>query len=223
MKLTHVLWENEPGADLVFNLRPLNTLDSGFSERGGWAVLNRLRAVDKWIFALVMPPPSLALAGIGLIGRLPAKRGMRAAPGGERQRAVQPATRLRDATGGAQGDFLVCDRPPEPFDKDMVAPRALAIHADRNLGVLQGREKGDGGELAALIRVQNLRPTMPSQGFAQRLQARLRLQRNREPPRKHLAAEPVDDRHQIHEPTRHGHIGDVHCPDLVRLGDGQLP
>ena len=38
-------------------------MESLGTERGGWAVLNRLRAVDKWISALVMPPPSLALAG----------------------------------------------------------------------------------------------------------------------------------------------------------------
>ena len=64
---------------------------------------------------------------------------------------------------------------------------------------------------------------MPSQGFAQRLHARLRLQRHREPPREPLAAEPVDNRHQIHKPPCHGHIGDVHRPDLVRRGDSQLP
>ena len=74
---------------------------------------------------------------------------MRAAAVVECHIAVQPATRLRDATVGAQVDFLVCDRPPEPFDKDIVAPRALAVHAHRDLGVLQGRENGDGGELAA--------------------------------------------------------------------------
>ena len=75
---------------------------------------------------------------------------MRAAPVVECHIAVQPATRLRDASVGTQVDFLVFDRPPEPFDKDIVAPRALAVHANRDLGVLQGREKGDGGELAAL-------------------------------------------------------------------------
>ena len=75
---------------------------------------------------------------------------MRSAPVVECHIAVQPAMRLRDATGGAQIDFLVFDRPPEPFDKDIVAPRALAVHANRDLGVLQGREKGNGGERAAL-------------------------------------------------------------------------
>ena len=139
---------------------------------------------------------------------------MWSAPVVERQITTKTATRLRDASVGPEIDFLVFDRPPEPFDKDIVAPRALAVHAHRDLGVLQGREKGDGGELAALIRVHDFRPPMPSQGFAQRLHARRRLQRNREPPREHLAAEPVDDRHQIHKPPRHGYIRDVHC----RLG-----
>ena len=31
--------------------------------RGGSISLNSLQAVDKWLSALVMPPPSLALAG----------------------------------------------------------------------------------------------------------------------------------------------------------------
>ena len=64
--------------------------------------------------------------------------------------------------GRPGGRLPVCDRPPEPFDKDIVAPRALAVHAHRDLGVLQGREKGDGGERAALIRVHDFRPTMPA-------------------------------------------------------------
>ena len=32
-------------------------------KRGGSISLNSLQAVDKWLSALVMPPPSLALAG----------------------------------------------------------------------------------------------------------------------------------------------------------------
>ena len=63
----------------------------------------------------------------------------------ECQIAAKTATRLRDTSVGPEVDFLVFDRPPEPFDKDIVAPRALAVHANRDLGVLQGREKGDGG------------------------------------------------------------------------------
>ena len=129
---------------------------------------------------------------------------MRAAPVVEHQLATKTATRFRDASVGAQVDFLVCDRPPEPFDNDVVAPRGLAVHADRNLGVLHGRQKGDGGERAALIGVQALGGAIPSQRFAQRRHARPRLQRHRELPREHLAAEPVNDRHLIHDPRAMG-------------------
>src|SRR5665213_1678313 len=38
---------------------------------------------------------------------------------------------LGDAVIGLQIDFLVFDRAPEPFDEDVVAPGALAVHADR--------------------------------------------------------------------------------------------
>ena len=148
---------------------------------------------------------------------------MRSAPIIEGQIAVQPAPRLRDTAIGPEVDFLIFDRPPQPFDHDIVAPRALAVHANRDLGRLQGHQKGPRGELAALIRVHDLWRAMPRQGVAERFHARLRLERNREPPGEHLAAEPVDDRHQIHEPPGHGHIRDVHRPHVVRAGDGQLP
>ena len=148
---------------------------------------------------------------------------MRSAPIVDGQIAVQTDPLLRDTAIGTQIDFLVLDRLPQPFDHDIVAPRTLAVHANRDLNLLQGREKSHRGELAALIRVHDLRLAMPRQGVAQRLHARPRLQRNREPSGKHLAAEPVADRHQIHEPTGHGHIRDVDRPHVVRSGDGQMP
>ena len=45
--------------------------------------------------------------------------------------------RLADAVIGAQINLLVFDRFPEPLDEDVVAPRALAVHADRDLVVDQ--------------------------------------------------------------------------------------
>ena len=36
-----------------------------------------------------------------------------------------------DASVGPQVDFLVFDRPPESFDKDIVAPRSLAVLCGR--------------------------------------------------------------------------------------------
>ena len=82
---------------------------------------------------------------------------MRSAPIVEGQIAVQAPPRLRDTALGLEVAFLIFDRPSEPFDHDMVARRALAVHTHHDLGLLQGRAKGDGGELAALIRVHDLR------------------------------------------------------------------
>ncbi len=44
---------------------------------------------------------------------------------------------------GAQIDLLVFDRSPEPFDEDVVPPRALAVHADLDVGVLQRLDEVD--------------------------------------------------------------------------------
>ena len=40
---------------------------------------------------------------------------------------------VRHAVVGVQIDLLVLHRPPEPFDEHVVPPRALAVHADRDL------------------------------------------------------------------------------------------
>jgi hypothetical protein len=39
--------------------------------------------------------------------------------------------------GGLQTHLLVLDAPPQPFDDDVVAPAAFAVHADRNVVVLE--------------------------------------------------------------------------------------
>ena len=68
----------------------------------------------------------------------------------ERQIARQTFAGCRYAVVGAQVDFLVFDRPPEPFDEDVVPPRAFPVHADLDVGVLQRLDEVDGRELAAL-------------------------------------------------------------------------
>ena len=83
----------------------------------------------------------------------------------ECQIAAKTATRLRDTSIGTEVDFLIFDRPPEPFDENIVAPRALAVHADRDLGGLQRLEKGHRGELAALIRVHYVNGIKGGAGF----------------------------------------------------------
>ena len=56
---------------------------------------------------------------------------------------------LGDAVIGLEIDFLVFDRAPEPFDEDVVAPGAFAVHADRDSVVGQQAGEGGAGELAA--------------------------------------------------------------------------
>ncbi len=141
----------------------------------------------------------------------------------EDQISAQALSGRRHAVVGAQVDFLVFDRPPQAFDEDVVAPCALAIHADLDAGVLQRLDEVDGGELRSLIRVHNLGFAVFPHRLAQRFKARPGLQRDRQAPGQHLAAEPVDDSNEIDEAAPHGDIGDVHRPDLIRLGYRQLP
>ena len=50
---------------------------------------------------------------------------------------IQVATDLRASLGdsfiGSQIDLLVFERPPQPLDKDVVAPGPTAIHAEGDL------------------------------------------------------------------------------------------
>ena len=70
---------------------------------------------------------------------------------------------------GAQVDLLVFDRPPEPLDEDVVTPGALAVHADRDTRVEEHAGEGGAGELAALIRVEDLGLAMVGESFFQGL------------------------------------------------------
>ena len=136
--------------------------------------------------------------------------------------AADRGARLGNAGIGAQVDFLVLDRPPEALDEDVVAPGALAIHADGDLGGGQDCDEADGGELAALVGVEDARPAMPGQSFLERLDAEIRAQCDRQPPGEDLAAVPVDDGREIDEAARHRYVGDVHRPDLVWPGHRQV-
>src|SRR5258708_2279128 len=69
-----------------------------------------------------------------------------------------PADRsARFADVGPQIDLLVFDRAPEPLNEDVVAPRAPAIHADRD-GVVEERAgEVDAGELAwSVLKISGL-------------------------------------------------------------------
>jgi len=130
--------------------------------------------------------------------------------------------RLADAVVGFQIDLLVFDAAPRPLDEHVVAPGTFAVHADGDFCIEQHTGEVDAGELAALIRVEYLRLAVLRQGFLQRLDAKIRLHRDRHAMRKHPPGRPVDDRRQIDEAPRHRDVGDVHRPDMVGLFDLQL-
>jgi hypothetical protein len=58
-----------------------------------------------------------------------------------------------------------------------------------------------------------------SQGILQRLDTERRLHRDRQSPRQHAAAEPIEHDRQIDKATRHRDVRDVHRPHLVRPRD----
>ena len=74
-------------------------------------------------------------------------------------------------------DLLVLDAFPESFDKDVVTPAALAIHADPDSVILQQPGEIAAGELATLIGVEDIRLAETRDGFADRLQTEIRGQR----------------------------------------------
>jgi len=65
--------------------------------------------------------------------------------------------------------FLVLQRAPETFDEHIVSPGTTAIHADFGVSALDGIYKLRAGELAALIRVDDLRSPVYFDGFDQSL------------------------------------------------------
>lgn len=68
----------------------------------------------------------------------------------EVQIPANPSAGLRDAGVSPKVDLLVFDGPPQTLDEDVVAPCALAIHADLDLAGGQHLDEVGERELAAL-------------------------------------------------------------------------
>ncbi len=63
--------------------------------------------------------------------------------------------------------------------------------------------------LTGVVAIRDRRTTSPVSGLSST------LQRDRHPPGKDTAGEPVDDSGKIDEATRYRDVGDVHRPDLI--------
>src|SRR3972149_10052220 len=110
------------------------------------------------------------------------------------EREVPPQATLQGGDGGVvpEVDLLVLPGSPQSLKEDVIQRAAAPIHAHANAGGLHGVRELLGGELRALISVEDLRPTL-LQGVVERLQAEGAIERVRESPSEHIAAEPVED------------------------------
>src|SRR5450756_2308206 len=131
------------------------------------------------------------------------------------QIAADRSAGLADVVVGLEINLLVFNAAPQPFDEHVVPPCSLAVHADGDLVFDQHASECRAGELAALIRVEDLRLPMASESVLNGLEAERRRQRDRYPPRQHATAKPIEYSRQIDEAARHRDVSDVHCPHLV--------
>src|SRR5918999_1384250 len=130
---------------------------------------------------------------------------------------VTPNAGLRfgDTVVGMQIYLLVLDAAPEALDEDIITPAPLAVHALQDAMGGKQRDKLTIGKLAALVGVENIGPTVPSDRFLHGLNAEIRREAVGEPPGEHLTAAPVHDHRQVHKASPHGKVADVHRPDLI--------
>ena len=128
---------------------------------------------------------------------------------------LQSLLQFRDGGVVHEIDVLVLDRAPQAFDEDVVQGTAPTVHADPDTGALQDAREFHCCELRALIGVEDVRRTL-LQGLPQRNPAETAIQGVRQLPGQDVAAEPVYDGHQIHEPMLHGQVGDIGTQELVQ-------
>lgn len=73
----------------------------------------------------------------------------------EREVPAQGITGISNAVG-PEVDLLVLHAAPEAFDKDIIDPAPLAVHADSNVVLLEHTGKILARELTALVGIENL-------------------------------------------------------------------
>ena len=123
-------------------------------------------------------------------------------------------------------DVLVFEAPPQPLDEHVVHPAPFAIHADFHAPLGEPARPFCAGELAALIRVKDLRHALRLRlGSLQREQAKRGVHRVAHRPAQHAAGVPVHHRAEIGAAAFHrdvGDVGDVGAPHLISTRDVQI-
>src|SRR4051812_49973226 len=102
-----------------------------------------------------------------------------------------------------QINTLVFQAAPQPLDEHVVHPTAFAIHRYPYLRIPQDLGELWRRELAPLVGVENLRPSVTGQCVLQGLNAEPHIHRVRYTPGQHLTRPPVHDRDKIQKPAPH--------------------
>jgi len=133
----------------------------------------------------------------------------------------EPLLRVTNCLGRVEIDLLILEAPPEAFHKYGIPPTAAAIHTDLDALVIQQTRALQTGKRTAVIRVEHLRVSILRDRLPHRVEAEVRGQRIREPPRQHSATRPAQDGEAIHEAPTQGNVGDIRRPDVVRANNVQ--
>ena len=103
-----------------------------------------------------------------------------------------------DAVVGLPVHALVLHAAPQALDEHVVAPCTATVHGQLAAGIKDNAGELFGGELAALVCVDDLRRAVSGQGLLNHFLGMDRLQRDRQLVRQHAAAGHVHHRGGIH-------------------------
>lgn len=121
-----------------------------------------------------------------------------------------------------QVNLVIFDGAPEPLDKDFVEAKALAVQWELYAQSKQQLGKLGGGELAALIGVEDLRRAVLPDRSLQGPHAKGRVERIRVLPGQNRSVEPADHGEQIDQVDLDRDIRDVGGPNLIRALDLEM-
>src|SRR6266536_855077 len=93
----------------------------------------------------------------------------------ESEVVLEPSSQFWHGSIVLEVNVLVFDRPPEAFDKDVIEGAATAVHADADASGFEAASEFQGGELHALVGVEDLGMSS-EQRLPQRVQAKPALQ-----------------------------------------------
>ena len=132
-----------------------------------------------------------------------------------------PVTRIAWMTIVGRVDLLIFQAAPEALGKDIIQCPPFAIHTDPDAERFERLCDLRTSEMTALIRVPNLRDALAPR-LLDRLEHKTDLQGLVEHPTDHVAAEPVDNRHQIQPAVAQSDIGDIAAPNVIGMLRGNI-